>query len=174
MAATRDDLMKFLHGLDIETATVEHPPLFTVEESKRLRGEIPGAHTTNLFLKSTKDELFLLTALESTPVGMSHLHKALGSARLSFGKPDLLLDALGVTPGSVTPFALINDEAQRVRFVLDEALLGFDVLNFHPLENTATTAIARDGFLRFLAAIAHSPLILRLEGDMAVESAIQP
>lgn len=135
MPAAHIDLLRFLEERGIGTQTVEHPPLFTVEESRRLRGEISGAHTKNLFLKSKKDELFLITALESTQIAMQHLHKRLGCARLSFGKPELLYEALGVRPGSVSPFALMNDSANRVSFILDEALLAFETLNFHPLEN---------------------------------------
>lgn len=170
MPAQPVDLFRFLEELGIETSTVEHPPLHTVEESKRLRGEIPGAHTKNLFLKSKKDEFFLLTALESTAVPLGNLHKRLGSARLSFGKPDRLEAMLGVLPGSVTPFGLMNDSAGAVRFVLDEALLGFDILNFHPLVNTATTAIRREDFLRFCESVSHPPLILSFSGESAVES----
>jgi Ala-tRNA(Pro) deacylase len=164
MSATPDDLFARLAELGIETRTHEHPPLHTVEESRALRGEIAGAHTKNLFLKDKKGVLWLITALEDTPVDLKTLHRQLGSGRLSFGKPDLMRDVLGVEPGSVTPFTLINESAREVNFVLDEALLAHERLNFHPLVNTATTSIARDDFLKFVAASGHEPLRLAL-GD---------
>jgi Ala-tRNA(Pro) deacylase len=164
MSATRDDLVARLAELGIETTTHEHPPLYTVEESQALRGEIPGAHTKNLFLKDKKGVLWLITALEDTPIDLKTLHKQLGSGRLSFGKPELMREVLGVEPGSVTPFVLINESARDVNFVLDEALLAYETLNFHPLVNTATMSIAREDFLKFVAACGHEPLRLPL-GD---------
>src|SRR5262245_11212771 len=133
MAATREDLFARLGGLGIETVTVEHPALFTVEESKRLRGDIPGAHSKNLFLKCKKGTLWLVVALESTAVDLKTLHGRLGCGRLSFGSAELLEEVLGVTPGSVTPFSVINDTRSQVRVVLDQALMAYDRLNFHPL-----------------------------------------
>ncbi len=167
MPATRDDLMTFLDKLSIEVVTVEHPPLFTVEESRRLRGAIPGGHTKNLFLKDRDGALFLVVAEEDAAIDMKSLHKCIGSARLSFGKPDLLMEVLGVIPGAVTPFAVLNDSERRVAVILDEGLMRHDRLNFHPLENTATTTIERDDFLRFLAAAGHAPRVLAVSGGNA-------
>ncbi len=167
MPATRDDFMTFLDKLSIEVVMVEHPPLFTVEESRRLRGAIPGGHTKNLFLKDRDGALFLVVAEEDAAIDMKSLHKVLGSARLSFGKPDLLMETLGVIPGAVTPFAVLNDSERRVAVILDEGLMRFERLNFHPLENTATTTIGRDDFLRFLAAAGHAPRILAVSGEAA-------
>jgi len=167
MSATRDDLFAYLAELGIETQTHEHPPLHTVEESQALRGEIAGAHTKNLFLKDKKGALWLVTALEDTPVDLKTLHRQLGSARLSFGKPALMREVLGIEPGSVTPFALINESAGAVNFVLDEALLAHETLNFHPLVNTATTSIARDDFLKFVSARGHQPMRLPLRDAAA-------
>jgi Ala-tRNA(Pro) deacylase len=164
MAATRETLFARFAALGIETVTVEHPPLFTVEQSKALRGDIPGAHTKNLFLKCKKDRLWLVVAVESTPVDLKTLHKHIDSGRLSFGSADLLREVLGVEPGSVTPFAVINDAARLVTVVLDEALFTHDRLNFHPLVNTATTGISGSDFLRFLEDCAHPGRILPLGG----------
>ena len=164
MPATRDDLMTFLDKLSIKVTTVEHPPLFTVEESRRLRGAIPGGHTKNLFLKDRDGALFLVVAEEDAEIDMKSLHKAIGSARLSFGKPDLLMEVLGVVPGAVTPFSVLNDTGRRVAVILDEALMRHDRLNFHPLENTATTTIGREDFRRFLAAAGHEPRVLAVSG----------
>ena len=162
MSAGRIKLFERLADLGIETTTREHAPLFTVEQSRELRGEIPGAHSKNLFLKDKKGRIFLLVAEESTPIDMKGLHRLLGSARLSFGKPELLEEVLGVIPGAVTPFGVVNDTEKRVSVVLDETLLRHDILNFHPLENTATTSISGEGLLIFLKDTGHEPQIMDL------------
>jgi Ala-tRNA(Pro) deacylase len=160
MPLSRADLFAMLDRLGIETDTVEHPPLFTVEESQALRGAIDGGHTKNLFLKDKKDHVFLLVAEEEATIDMKSLHKRIGSARLSFGRPELLLELLGVVPGSVTPFGVVNDGARRVAVILDEPLLRHEKLNFHPLENVATTTIRREDFLSFLRHTGHPPTVL--------------
>lgn len=163
MALSPDDLFARLGALGIAVTTVTHPPLFTVEQSKELRGELPGGHTKNLFLKDKKDRMWLVTAEEDRSVDLKALGTALGaSGRVSFGSPERLMRHLGVEPGAVTPFGLVNDEGGQVSFVLDEGLMRHDVLNFHPLTNAATTAIKREDFLRFLAAIGHAPRVLAL------------
>lgn len=165
MTATPDDLFAFLGELDIETTTVTHPPLHTVEESKALRGDLPGAHIKNLFLKDKKGRLFLLTCLENRMVNMKTLDKAIGSARLSFGKPDLLWETLGVKPGAVTPFSLINDrgEDKKVTFALDAALQESGMIHAHPLHNEATTAISSDGLAKFIGACGHSAIMVNFD-----------
>ena len=160
MSATPDELFAFLDRLGIAHQTVTHPALFTVEQSRALRGQIPGGHTKNLFLKDKKGALFLVSALEDALIDLKSLHNRLGAARFSFGSADLLREALGVEPGAVTPFGAINDKARRVRIVLDAAMMTHPTLNYHPLVNTMTTSIARDDFLRFLAATGHPPSIL--------------
>lgn len=161
MPATPDDLFQLFHSLGIETVTVEHPPLFTVEESQGLRGEIAGRHSKNLFLKDKKGTLFLVVAEEEAAIDLKRLHERIGaSGRLSFGSAELMQELLGVQPGSVTPFGLINDRETRIRVVLDEALAGADHVNFHPLTNTATTTIAAADLLTFLRATGHEPLLL--------------
>lgn len=162
MPPSEAPLLAFLDRLGIATVTHRHPPVFTVEEAKRLRGELPGAHTKNLFLKDKKGRIFLLVALEDRAVDLKTLHTRLGCGRLSFGSAELLREVLGVEPGSVTPFAAINDAAGRVGVALDAALLAADLLNFHPLANTATTAIAPADLIRFLEATGHPPLMVEL------------
>jgi Ala-tRNA(Pro) deacylase len=163
MPLSPDDLFAKLDALGIRTTTVRHPPLFTVEQSKALRGALPGGHTKNLFLKDKKDRMWLVTAEEDRPIDLKALGAALGAAgRVSFGSPERLMRHLGVEPGAVTPFGLANDPQGAVAFVLDEELLRHEVLNFHPLTNAATTAIRRDDFLRFLGAIGHAPRLLAL------------
>ena len=160
LPATRDDLFKRLDELGIQTHTVDHPPVFTVAESAELDRQLSGGHTKNLFLKDAKGRLYLVIAHAHTAVDLKRLPKMIGSARLSFGKPDLLLEVLGVTPGSVTAFAVINDVEGRVSVVFDEALMDYSTINCHPLTNHATTNIARDELLRFIRTCGHEPKIL--------------
>jgi Ala-tRNA(Pro) deacylase len=160
MPATPDDLFTFLDGLGIAHRTVTHPPLFTVEQSQALRGQIPGAHTKNLFLKDKKDALFLVVALEDAKIELKSLHRLLGATgRFSFGSADLLREVLGVEPGAVTPFGAINDTAARVTLVLDTGLMQHETINCHPLVNTRTTSIAREDLVKFLEATGHLPRI---------------
>jgi Ala-tRNA(Pro) deacylase len=165
MPATPADLFATLDRLSIAHKTVEHPALYTVEQSRALRGQIPGGHTKNLFLKDKKGALFLVVAHEEAAIALGGLHRLLGaSGRLSFGTAELMRATLGVEPGSVTPFAAINATARGVAIVLDAPLMGHPSLNFHPLVNTMTTTIARDDLLRFLRASGHEPRIERVSG----------
>jgi Ala-tRNA(Pro) deacylase len=164
-AKTPDDLFAALDALDIEHSTVKHPPLFTVEQSRQLRGQIPGGHTKNLFLRDKKGALFLVVALENAVIDLKGLHRFLGaSGRFSFGSADLLREVWGVAPGSVTPFGAINDVAHRVTVVLDAPMMEQALLNYHPLVNTMTTAIGRDDLVRFLDWTGHPPRIERVSG----------
>jgi Ala-tRNA(Pro) deacylase len=157
---TPTDLFAFLDRLGIAHTTVTHPALFTVEQSRELRGTIPGGHTKNLFLKDKKGALFLVTALEDAVIELKSLHRRLeASGRFSFGSAELMRETLGIEPGAVTPFAAINDRDQRVSVVLDAALMRHDTINAHPLVNTMTTSIARTDLLRFLDATGHTPRI---------------
>lgn len=160
MPATRADLFAFLDGLGIRTSTVEHKAVFTVAESLELEQGIPGGHTKNLFLKDKKDRIYLVVALNDARIDLKTLHKTIGSDRLSFGKAELLEAVLGVKPGSVTPFSVVNDRDARVTVFLDEPMMRYDVLNYHPLENTATTAISRGDLVKFLRATGHEPQIM--------------
>jgi Ala-tRNA(Pro) deacylase len=159
MPATPDDLFAFLDSLGIPHNTVSHPPLFTVEQSQALRGTIPGGHTKNLFLKDKKDAVFLVVAPEDARVELKTLHHKLGAGRFSFGSADLMRELLGVEPGAVTPFGVMNDTALRVTVVLDAGMMGNAVLNYHPLTNTMTTSIARDDLVKFLETTGHKPRI---------------
>src|ERR1700726_3415697 len=153
MTATSDDLFAFLDRLGIKHASVRHAPLFTVEQSQALRGTIPGGHTKNLFLKDKKDALFLVVASEDAVIDLKSLHRRLGaSGRFSFGSAALMREVLGIEPGSVTPFAAINDTAGRVTVRLYRAMIANEVLNYHPLDNTMTTSISREGLVKFLEA----------------------
>jgi Ala-tRNA(Pro) deacylase len=158
--ASREDLFAFFDVHGITHRTLDHPPVFRVGEGAEIKAALPGGHTKNLFLKDAKGQLWLVCTLGETAIDLKRLPAAIGSARLSFGSPELLYEALGITPGSVTVFALINDPERRVRLVLDKALLETDPLNFHPLANDATTAVSRKGLMRFLAALGVEPQVV--------------
>ena len=165
MPHTPETLLAYLDSLGIIHKTISHPPVFTVEQAKKLRGEIVGAHTKNLFLRDKKNALFLVVALESSQIDLKGLHRLLGAnGRFSFGASDLLREVWGVEPGSVTPFGAINDTEGRVTVVLDAAMMEHDTLNYHPLLNTMTTSIARDDLVKFLEATGHTPRIERVSG----------
>lgn len=160
MPATREALMARLDALGIATRTVDHAPVFTVEEARALRGEIPGGHCKNLFLKDDKGAIYLIVCLEDARVDLKAAPARIGSRRLTFGKPDLLMEILGVEPGSVTPFGLINDTGGRATVILDKAMMEEEWLNYHPLRNDATTSIRAVDLLTFLRATGHEPRIV--------------
>ena len=160
MSDIRKPLFDLLKQLGIDHTTHEHEAIFTVEQGAHIKAAIPGGHTKNLFLKDKAGALFLVCALGESKIQINQLHKILGCKRLSFGKPDLMAEVLGVTPGSVTFFAVMNDTEVRVQLVLDKALLDHDIVNFHPLENTATTTFAARDLAVFAKATNHDPVIL--------------
>jgi Ala-tRNA(Pro) deacylase len=152
-----------LRELGIDTETMQHDPVFTVEEAKRLRGELPGGHTKNLFLRNKKGRMWLVVCLEDREIDLKALGEQLESGRLSFGSADRLMTYLGVVPGAVTPFAALNDTQGQVQVMLDRGMLdAHDRLNFHPLDNAMTTGIAPGDLVRFLQAVDHDPGTLDL------------
>lgn len=155
MPASPEDLFAYLDELGLAHSTTEHPATFTVDEGRHLKSSLPGGHTKNLFMTNKDDDLILISAHADSQLPLNKLHRAIGVKRLSFGSAELMTASLGVAPGSVTAFALMNDEHCKVRFVADAALMAHDPLNFHPLANTATTAIARADFVRFVEATGH-------------------
>ncbi len=155
MHASPDDLFAYLDALAIAHSTVWHEPLFTVDQSAGLKAQMPGAHTKNLFLKDGEGELVLIGAEAHNQLKLNQLHKLIGTKRLSFGPAELMTQVLGVVPGSVTAFSLMNDRAGRVRFLVDAVLAGAETVNFHPLVNTGTTAISGGDFRRFVEATGH-------------------
>ncbi len=159
---TSADLLARLESLDIAHRTVEHAPVFTVEESRGLREDFPGGHTKNLFLRNKKGRMWLVTCLEDREIDLKALAERLGAGRFSFASAERLMHYLGVVPGAVTPFAVINDHGGDVHMVLDAGLLEHDPLNFHPLDNAMTTAVSADGLLRFLEYADHPPQIVEL------------
>ena len=163
MPKTEAELFAFLADLGISVSTVRHPPLYTVADSQSLRGEISGGHTKNLFLKDKKDNFFLVSVGEDAAVDLKQIHTIIGAAsRVSFGKPEMLMELLGVIPGAVTVFGLINDTQRRVKVVLDQDLMAHDVINAHPLINEATTSITSADLIRFVEATGHDAAILKV------------
>jgi len=155
MTATPDDLFAYLDALGIAHTTHWHEAVFTVGESTELKASMPGGHTKNLFLKDKDGAIVLIAAEAHSELKLNQLHRLIGTKRLSFGAPDLMVDLLGVTPGSVTAFALMNDKAGRIRFLVDAALMAHGPVNFHPLTNTGTTAVSRADFEKFVRATGH-------------------
>jgi Ala-tRNA(Pro) deacylase len=158
-------LLARLEALGIVTRTVDHDPVFTVEESQHLRGELPGGHIKNLFLRNRKEDMWLVTVEESRRIDLKALGERLtgetgGAAKLSFGSADRLMTYLGVVPGAVTPFAVINDKNRKVKMVLDKHLIACNPVNAHPLVNFKSTAIAPADLLTFLEAEGHKPQLL--------------
>jgi len=163
MPASPDDLLAYLDRLGIASKTIEHPPLFTVEDSRRLRGDIPGGHSKNLFVKDKKSRLFLLVLEEETSVDLKRVHERIGAqGRVSFGSAELLEEVWGVRPGAVTPFGAINDVLGRVTVALDAKMMAHERLNFHPLVNTRTTGLKSEDLTKFLRATGHEPVIVAL------------
>jgi Ala-tRNA(Pro) deacylase len=167
MPTTRAELFAYLDTLGVVTTTVDHEAVFTVEQSEQLHRDIPGAHTKNLFLKDAKGAFFLVVAEAHSKVELKSLHKTIGCARLSFGNADLLMQHLGITPGSVNAFAVMNDTAGKVSVILDETLRTATHINCHPMTNTATTSIARADLLTFMEATGHAVQWLGLSGAIS-------
>ena len=161
--ATPDDLFALLEKMGIETVTHEHEAVFTVEESADVTAKIPGGHTKNLFVKDKKDNFFLIVAENHARLPLNKIHRLIGAqSRVSFGIAEMLMELLGVEPGSVNAFAPMNDHKCRIQVIIDEPLMEFDKINCHPLTNTMTTTISRDDLLRFLESVGHPAKVVRL------------
>jgi Ala-tRNA(Pro) deacylase len=163
--ASPEDLFARFDALGIAHQTTRHRPVFTVEEGADLKAQMPGGHSKNLFLKDKKGALFLLCALSESKIDLNAVSKLIGAGRFSFGNAELLMQHLGVTPGSVTIYALINDPEQHVTLLLDEALLAHDPVNFHPLRNDATTAVSPGDLFKFIRALGREPIRLTFDAD---------
>lgn len=167
----RADLIAHFDAHGIAHHTTDHEAVFRVGEGEAIKDEIPGAHTKNLFLKDAKGRIWLISAKDRTTIDLKRLHTVIGSARLSFGSAELMEEILGVTPGSVTAFALINDTEHRVTFVLDRHLAEAERVNFHPLENTATTGVSAADFAKFLTSLGITPMVVDFDAMAVVENA---
>lgn len=171
MPLSRADLLARIAELGIAVTTHDHPAVFTVAESREIKQAIPGGHSKNLLLKDKKGRVFLVTAGSHAAIDLKAISDKIGaSGRVTFAKPEVLMDLLGVVPGAVTPFGIVNDTAGVVTVVVDRPMLDDEILNFHPLENTATTSIGREDFLRFLAACGHPPLIVAVSDGIVADA----
>lgn len=159
-ACDRDRLTDWMVENDVAHVTHDHPAVFRVEEGLELKAALPGAHTKNLFLKDQKGRLWLISARQDTVIDLKRAAGVIGAAKLSFGNETLMWETLGVRPGSVTALGLINDTDRRVTFVLDQRLWDADIVNFHPLTNTATTALNQSAFRRALSLMAREPIVV--------------
>jgi Ala-tRNA(Pro) deacylase len=160
MPATPEQLFSFFDSLGIAHETVNHPPFFTVEDGEGWWDKIPGLHCKNLFLKDKKDRVWLVVMPGDVRADIKRIAKNIGAANPSFGKPELLMEVLGLTPGSVTPFGLINDTQKRVTVVLDRGMLESERVNYHPLHNAASTAIKSADLVKFIRALDYDPIIV--------------
>ena len=157
---TPEKLLEALDDLGLKTSTLRHEAVFRVGEGDGIKDQLPGAHTKNLFLKDDKGQLWLISAEQKTQINLKALPKIIGSGRLSFGSEERLYDALGVRPGSVTALGLINDPERKVKFILDKVLADADIVNFHPLTNTATTALSQADFRSFIASLGRELVVI--------------
>lgn len=162
MPATRADLFALFDRLGIEHSTIEHPPIFTVEEGRPWHDKIPGLHCKSLFIKDRKGRIWLVVMPADKRADLGALEKALGAPRFSLARPDVLQDVLALTPGSVTPFGLLNDTRRRATVILDEDMLKSEWVNFHPLHNTASTTVRSADLVRFVRALGYQPISLRV------------
>jgi Ala-tRNA(Pro) deacylase len=165
--ASEADLFAHFDALGVSRVTHRHRPVFTVEEGADLKAAMPGGHTKNLFLKDKKGAIFLISAISDTAIDLNATSKLLGAGRFSFGSAERLMQHLGVEPGSVTLFAIINDPERAVTLVLDEALFAHDLVNFHPLKNDATTAISPADMLKFVRSFGREPIRLAFDAPPA-------
>lgn len=155
-------LLALLARIGVEAATYEHEPVRTVVEAKAATAHVPASHCKNLFLRDRAGQRWLVVLPEERVLDLAALAALLDVRRLSFASPEELEARLGVLPGAVTPFAVVNDPERRVRVVLDRSLLSRPALKFHPLVNTATTVVSPEGLLRFLEAAGHPPALVDL------------
>jgi Ala-tRNA(Pro) deacylase len=167
MAATPEELFALFDRLGIEHSTIEHPPFFTVEEGRDWHDKIPGLHCKNLFIKDRKGGIWLVVMPADKRADLAWLEKTLGAPRFSFARPEALQEVLELTPGSVTPFGLINDRQRRVTVILDQDMLDAEWMNVHPLHNAASTTLRSADLLRFVRALGYDPIIIRLVEPVA-------
>ena len=156
------EFLAYLEKLGIPFVNTPHPPAFTVEDGNKYWADIKGVHCKNIFCKDAKDRLWLIVAPANEPVNLKTLPEKIGSKRLSFASPAIMEETLGVTPGSVTPFGLINDTELKISVVLDKSMMEAELINFHPLENTATTTVTPKGLMDFIAHCGHRPQIAKV------------
>lgn len=162
MLQTQEELLSVLDKIGIEYTNHEHPAVYTVEEADLHHEGIDGVHSKNLFFKDRKKNLILIVTLSDKPIKIKEVEKKIDTKGLTFGKPELLAEVLGVIPGAVTPLAVINAKNHDLRVILDEEMMEHDLLNFHPIVNTATTTIRSKDLLKFMEHCNQGAEIIRL------------
>lgn len=162
LPTSADKLFEILKNLGISYELHHHAPIFTVEEGEHLKVSIPGIHCRNLFVRDKKEEMFLVVAANETRIDMKKLSNVLGCGRLSFGSPDRLWRHLGIRPGSVCPFCIINDTDKKVRIMLDKQMMQAQRMNVHPLDNAMTVGLSPADLIRFIEHVGHKPEIVDL------------
>jgi Ala-tRNA(Pro) deacylase len=167
LPTTPETLLALLSTLGIPHETVSHEAVFTVEQSSRVNAQHPalttGVHIKNLFLRNKREEMWLVVAEAHRPIDLKRLGERIGLGRASFGSPERLMKYLGVHPGSVTPFSLVNDTARAVRLAVDRVILEAPRAWAHPLVNTMTVGLSGADLARFFAHTGHSPTVLALD-----------
>jgi Ala-tRNA(Pro) deacylase len=161
---TPDDVIRALTALDIPHTLYHHATVFTVEEAAKVEGDIPGTHCRNLFVRDDKENMFLISLRNDTRVDMKKLAGALTGRRLSFGSPERLYKYLGVRPGSVCAFAVMNDHRGDVQLILEAEMMNEAMISFHPLLNTMTVTLAPKDLVRFAEHYGHAPRMMPLAG----------
>lgn len=162
-----EQLLAVLKELGIDYSYYEHDPVFSVEESAPLKAGIPGTHCRCLFLRDKKQAMFLVVAANDTPVDLKGLQNQLGCGRLSFGSEERLWRVLGVRPGSVCPFAVINDTGREVTVILDQCMMAAEIVNYHPMQNDMTIGLSPQDLQVFLEYCGHEPRIYDFKKEEA-------
>ncbi len=164
--SSEQSLLKTLDAAGIVWTMHEHEAVFTVEESASLYAAIPGIHTKNLFLKDASGNFWVVSAPHDAPVDLKALSSVIGAKKVSFGKPDHMMRLLGISPGSVTPLAALNDTTGTVKFVIDDRLAAAECINVHPLRNTATISLSGSGLMSFLVGTGHAPVVVAVPAPL--------
>lgn len=163
MPTSPEQLLSVLEGLGINYSLHHHRAVFTVAESEEVDAQIPGTHCRNLFLRDDKKNNFLVVLQNATEVDIKKLPALIGShKKLSFGSADRLWDYLGVRPGSVCPYSIINDTEKQVKIILDKSMMETDIVNYHPLLNTMTIGVKPADLIRFIENCGHVAHIVDL------------
>ena len=154
------DVFKIFQQLDIAYELYRHAPVFTVEESGKIDREIPGTHCRNLFLRDKKKKNFLVVLANETEIDLKSAQELIGCGRLSFGSAERLWAHLGIRPGSVCPFTVINDKDHQVQVILDEYMMAQELVCYHPMDNAMTVSLSPRDLLKFFAHTGHKPIVL--------------
>lgn len=162
MIQSSTELLKLLNAQNIAYINHHHPPTHRYDDHRDIRDNIPGIHCKSLFL-TDKENYYMVCMRGELRLDLKCLQQNLGSGRLSFGKGEDMQGILGVAPGSCTPYALVNDTKHRIaQVILDDAFIGEENINFHPIENNQTIRVCYSDFTKWLDYTGHSYMNLKL------------